>query len=156
MQTRKKEVKLENLNFKNDIFDKNKSQRDYDKEPLILRNYTSWALFIHFLLIFVFWVIVSVSVLNKFDEFEHGNLEIDIAIRTAISFGFITTLILILDFKNILSTKPHYTHFYNSKVVFYNHNNKIDETIHFQVMGDRIVLHNPFDNPIGYDISHVK
>ena len=156
MQTRKKEVKLENLNFKNDIFDKNKNQRDYDKEPLILRNYTSWALFIHFLLIFAFWVIVSAFVLNKFDEFEDGNLEIEIAIQTAISFGFITTLILILDFKNILSIKPHYTHFYNSKVVFYNHNNKIDETIHFQVMGDRIVLHNPFDNPIGYDISHVK
>ena len=156
MQTREKEVKLENLNFKNDIFDKNKNQRDYDKEPLILRNYTSWALFIHFLLIFAFWAIVSIFVLNKFDEFEHGNLEIGIAIRTAISFGFITILILILDFKNILSTKPHYTHFYNSKVVFYNHNNKIDETIHFQVMGDRIVLHNPFDNPIDYDISHVK
>ena len=154
MQTREKEVKLEN--FKNDIFDKNKNQRDYDKEPLILRNYTSWALFIHFLLIFAFWVIVSAFVLNKFDEFEHGNLEIGIAIRTAISFGFITTLILILDFKNILSIKPHYTHFYNSKVVFYNHNNKIDETIHFQVMGDRIVFHNPFDNPIDYDISHVK
>jgi hypothetical protein len=156
MQTRKKEVKLENLNFKNDIFDKNKNQRDYDKEPLILRNYTSWALFIHFLLIFAFWVIVSAFVLNKFDEFEDRNLEIGIAIQTAISFGFITTLILILDFKNILSIKPHYTHFYNSKVVFYNHNNKIDETIHFQVMGDRIVLHNPFYNPIGYDISHVK
>ena len=101
-------------------------------------------------------MIVSVSVLNKFDEFEDGNLEIGIAIQTAIYFGFITTLILILDFKNILSIKPHYTHFYNSKVVFYNHNNKIDETIHFQVTGDRIVLHNPFDNPIGYDISHVK
>ena len=156
MQTSKKEVKLENLNFKNDIFDKNKNQRDYDKEPLILRNYTSWALFIHFLLIFAFWVIVSAFVLNKFDEFEDGNLEIEIAIQTAISFGFITTLILILDFKNILSIKPHYTHFYNSKVVFYNYNNKIDETIHFQVMGDRIVFHNPFDNPIGYDISHVK
>lgn len=156
MQTRKKEVKLENLNFKNDIFDKNKNQRDYDKEPLILRNYTSWALFIHFLLIFAFWVIVSAFVLNKFDEFEDGNLEIGIAIQTAISFGFITTLILILDFKNILSIKPHYTHFYNSKVVLYNHNNKIDETIHFQVMGDRIVFHNPFGNPIGYDISHVK
>ena len=54
MGTCKKEIKLENLNFKNDIFDKNKSQRDYDKEPLILRNYTSWALFIHFLLIFAF------------------------------------------------------------------------------------------------------
>ena len=156
MQTRKKEVKLENLNFKNDIFDKNKNQRDYDKEPLILRNYTSWALFIHFLLIFAFWVIVSAFVLNKFDEFEDGNLEIGIAIQTAISFGFITTLILILDFKNILSIKPHYTHFYNSKVVLYNHNNKIDETIHFQVMGDRIVFHDPFGNPIGYDISHVK
>ena len=156
MQTRKKEVKLENLNFKNDIFDKNKNQRDYDKEPLILRNYTSWALFIHFLLIFAFWVIVSAFVLNKFDEFEDGNLEIGIAIQTALSFGFITTLILILDFINILSINPHYTHFYNSKVVFYNHNNKIDEIIHFQVMGDRIVLHNPFDNPIGYDISHVK
>lgn len=156
MQTRKKEVKLENLNFKNDIFDKNKNQRDYDKEPLILRNYTSWALFIHFLLIFAFWVIVSAFVLNKFDEFEDGNLEIGIAIQTALSFGFITTLILILDFKNILSIKPHYTHFYNSKVVLYNHNNKIDETIHFQVMGDRIVFHNPFGNPIGYDISHVK
>lgn len=156
MQTREKEVKLENLNFKNDIFDKNKNQRDYDKEPLILRNYTSWALFIHFLLIFAFWVIVSIFVLNKFDEFEHGNLEIGIAIQTAISFGFITTLILILDFINILSIKPYYTHFYSSKVVFYNHNNKIDETIHFQVMGDRIVLHNPFDNPIGYDISHTK
>lgn len=147
---------MENSNLKNDIFDKNKSQRDYDKEPLILRNYTSWALFIHFLLIFAFWVIVSVSVLNKFDEFEDGNLEIGIAIQTAISFGFITTLILILDFINILSIKPHYTHFYNSKVVFYNHNNKIDETIHFQVMGNRIVLHNPFDNTISYDISHVK
>lgn len=156
MQTREKEVKLENLNFKNDIFDKNKNQRDYDKEPLILRNYTSWALFIHFLLIFVFWVIVSAFVLNKFDEFEDGNLETGIAIQTAISFGFITTLILILDFKNILSIKPYYNHFYNSKVVFYNHNNKIDETVHFQVMGDRIVFHNPFDNPIGYDISHVK
>ena len=147
---------METSNLKNNIFDKNKNQRDYDKEPLILRNYTSWALFIHFLLIFAFWVIVSVFVLNKFDEFEHGNLEIGIAIQTAISFGFITTLILILDFKNILSIKPYYTHFYNSKVVFYNHNNKIDETIHFQVIGERIVLHNPFDNPIGYDISHVK
>ena len=40
--------------------------------------------------------------------------------------------------------------------MLYNHNNKIDETIHFQVMGDRIVFHNPFGNPIGYDISHVK
>ena len=134
----------------------NKFERDYDKEPLVLRNYTSWALYIHFLLIFAFWVIVSVFVLDKFYEFEHGNLKIGIAIQTAISFGFITTIILILDFKNILSIKPHYTHFYNSKVVFYNHNNKIDETIHFQLMGTRIVLHNPFNNPISYDISHVK
>ena len=123
----------------------NKFERDYDKEPLVLRNYTSWALYIHFLLIFAFWVIVSVFVLDKFYEFEHGNLKIGIAIQTAISFGFITTIILILDFKNILSIKPHYTH-----------NNKIDETIHFQLMGTRIVLHNPFNNPISYDISHVK
>lgn len=147
---------MKGLDMENDIFNKNKNLRDYDKEPLILRNYTSWALFIHFLLIFTFWVIASLLIFNKFDEFENGYLEIGETIRTIAIFGFIMIFMLLLDFLNISNMKSQYTYFYNSKAVFYSHNNKVDETIHFQVMGDRIVLCNPYDNQISYDISHVK
>ena len=145
---------LENLNKNNK--NSNENKRDYDKEPLVLRNYASPALAFNFLLIFAFWVTASLFILNKFDEFEYGYLEIGETIQTIITFGFIMFFMLLLDFLNISNMKSHYTYFYNSKAVFYNHKNQVDETIHFRVMGDRIVLCNPYDNPISYDISHVK
>ncbi|MBR6952590.1 MAG: hypothetical protein IKH66_02095, partial [Campylobacter sp.] len=145
---------MKGLDMENDIFNKNKNLRDYDKEPLVLRNYASPALAFNFLLIFAFWVTASLFILNKFDEFEYGYLEIGETIQTIITFGFIMFFMLLLDFLNISNMKSHYTYFYNSKAVFYNHKNQVDETIHFRVMGDRIVLCNPYDNPISYDISH--
>ncbi|MCZ6172740.1 hypothetical protein [Campylobacter ureolyticus] len=50
------DLNLDNSNSSNKI---NSNKRDYDKEPLVLRDYSGFPLVLHHLSILIFWVIGS-------------------------------------------------------------------------------------------------
>lgn len=97
---------------------------DYDKEPLILRDYSGFPLILHNLAIFVFWIAASVFVIEFLDDFESGNLDLIQTEQTLIKFGSIVVLFLIFDYFNIIKSKKKYTYYYASKVVYRDENFK--------------------------------
>ncbi|MDA3062224.1 MULTISPECIES: hypothetical protein [unclassified Campylobacter] len=83
---------MENRNFKNDIFNKNKNLRDYDKEPLVLRDYSK-EIKLHGVLNLIFFFISLIFILAmqshiEFDEFDE--LVKKIFILCFIFVGFLT------------------------------------------------------------------
>ena len=57
---------MENTNFKNDIFNKNKNLRDYDKEPIIIKDYNGEVTSFWTLFVFIFILIAIAFSDNKF------------------------------------------------------------------------------------------
>lgn len=51
--------------------------RDYDKEPLVLRDYSGFALILHYLIILIFWITASGFCISCLDDFESGILDFD-------------------------------------------------------------------------------
>ena len=51
--------------------------RDYDKEPLVLRDYSGFPLILHYLIILIFWITVSGFCISCLDDFESGILDFD-------------------------------------------------------------------------------
>ncbi|WP_298063638.1 hypothetical protein [uncultured Campylobacter sp.] len=101
-----------------------KETRDYDKEPLVLRDYSGFALILHYLIILIFWITASGFCISYLDDFESGILDFDDIKRTIIKFGFAIVVFLIFDCFNIINSKKKYTYFYNSKVTYYDQNFK--------------------------------
>ena len=101
-----------------------KETRDYDKEPLVLRDYSGFALILHYLIILIFWITASGFCISYLDDFESGILDFDDIKRTIIKFGFAIVVFLIFDCFNIINSKKKYTYFYNSKVAYYDQNFK--------------------------------
>ena len=98
--------------------------RDYDKEPLVLRDYSGFPLILHYLIILIFWITASGFCISFLDDFESGILDFDDTKRTIIKFGFAIVVFLIFDCFNIINLKKKYTYFYNSKVAYYDQNFK--------------------------------
>ena len=98
--------------------------RGYDKEPLVLRDYSGFALILHYLIILIFWITASGFCISYLDDFESGILDFDDIKRTIIKFGFAIVVFLIFDCFNIINSKKKYTYFYNSKVTYYDQNFK--------------------------------
>ena len=109
---------MESSNFKNDIFNKNKNLRDYDKEPLVLRDYSGFPIGFHHLGILIFWISASVFCISCLDDFERGNLDINSAKQTLIKFIFFIIGFLIVDYFNIINSKKKYITCYTSKVAY--------------------------------------
>ena len=57
---------MENTNFKNDIFNKNKNLRDYNKEPIIIKDYNGEVTSFWTLFVFIFILIAIAFSDNKF------------------------------------------------------------------------------------------
>ena len=51
--------------------------RDYDKEPLVLRDYSGFPLILHYLIILIFWITASEFYISCLDDFESGILDFD-------------------------------------------------------------------------------
>ena len=56
--------------------------RDYDKEPLVLRDYSGFALILHYLIILIFWITASGFCISCLDDFESGILDFDDTTQT--------------------------------------------------------------------------
>ena len=63
--------------FKADAVLRKKDARDYDKEPLVLRDYSSFPLILHHLIILIFWITVSGFCISCLDDFESSILDFD-------------------------------------------------------------------------------
>ena len=50
---------------------------DYDKEPLVLRDYSGFPLILHYLIILIFWITASGFCISCLDDFESGILDFD-------------------------------------------------------------------------------
>ena len=100
----------QNLNLTNS--GSGKFARDYDKEPLVLRDYSGFALILHYLFIFIFWVTASGFCIGCLDDFKSGILDFDDVKQTVIKFGFAIAIFLIFDC------------FSKSKVAYYDQNFK--------------------------------
>lgn len=98
--------------------------RDYDKEPLVLRDYSGFPLILHYLFILIFWITASGFCIGCLDDFESGILDFDDTTQTIIKFGSAIVVFLIFDCFNIINSKKKYTYFYNSKVAYYDQNFK--------------------------------
>lgn len=112
----------QNLNLTNS--GSGKFARDYDKEPLVLRDYSGFALILHYLFIFIFWVTASGFCIGCLDDFKSGILDFDDVKQTVIKFGFAIAIFLIFDCFNIINSKKKYIYYYNSKVAYYDQNFK--------------------------------
>ena len=110
--------------FKADAALRKEGTRDYDKEPLVLRDYSGFALILHYLIILIFWITASGFCISCLDDFESGILDFDDTTQTIIKFGFAIVVFLIFDCFNIINSKKKYTYFYNSKVAYYDQNFK--------------------------------
>lgn len=108
---------MESSNFKNDIFNKNKNLRDYDKEPLVLQDYSGFPFIFHHLGILIFWI-------SFLDDFESGILNINQIKQTLIKFAFFAIGFLIVDYFNIVKSKKKYIAYYASKVAYCDENFK--------------------------------
>lgn len=102
----------------------NQNKRDYDKEPLVLQDYSGFALILHYLFIFIFWIIASGFCIGCLDDFKSGILDFDDAKQTVIKFGFAIAIFLTFDCFNIINSKKKYIYYYNSKVTYYDQNFK--------------------------------
>ncbi len=50
---------------------------DYDKEPLVLLDYSGFPLILHHLIILIFWITASGFCISYLDDFESGILDFD-------------------------------------------------------------------------------
>ena len=79
--------------------------RDYDKEPLVLRDYSGFPLILHYLIILIFWITASVFCIGCLDDFESGILDLYDTKQMIIKFGFAIVVFLIFDCFNIINLK---------------------------------------------------
>jgi len=110
--------------FKAGAAPRKEETRDYDKEPLVLRDYSGFPLILHYLIILIFWITASGFCISCLDDFESGILDLYDTKQTIIKFGFAIVVFLIFDCLNIINSKKKYTYYYNSKVAYYNQNFK--------------------------------
>ncbi|MDA3062225.1 MULTISPECIES: hypothetical protein [unclassified Campylobacter] len=102
----------------------NRNQRDYDKEPLILRDYSGFPIGFHHLGILIFWISASVFSISYLDDFESGILNMNSVKQTLIKFVFFVIGFLIVDYFNIINSKKKYIAYYASKVAYCDENFK--------------------------------
>ena len=95
----------QNLNLTNS--GSGKFARDYDKEPLVLRDYSGFPLILHYLIILIFWITASEFCISCLDDFESGILDFDNTTQTIIKFGFAIVVFLIFNCFNIINSKKN-------------------------------------------------
>ncbi|MDA3047771.1 hypothetical protein [Campylobacter sp. JMF_08 NE1] len=113
---------MENLNSKNDFFNKNRNLRDYDKEPLILRDYSREIAF-HNILNSIFFLIsliifMAISGIKNYADFN------DIMEKILIWLTIFIVLLLI-DYSIIFLSKERRVSLSNTKATYYNADLKI-------------------------------
>ncbi|MDA3043271.1 MULTISPECIES: hypothetical protein [unclassified Campylobacter] len=111
---------MENRNFKNDIFIKNKNLRDYDKEPIELYDYEVLHNAAILLVPFLFGVSIPTNINAIFDNEDI----IDIIFVNAIIFGMVLLIFLAIFIfnkpsKNKILIKNSVVEFYE-KTIFFN------------------------------------
>lgn len=102
----------------NDVFNKNKNLRDYDKEPLILRDY-SREILLHGILNLIFFFISLLFVFTiqyqiEFDKFDEIIRKIYILFLIFIVFLFISYVITIISKERFVSLSS------NMRAVYYD------------------------------------
>ncbi|MDA3058378.1 hypothetical protein OFN97_02665 [Campylobacter sp. VBCF_05 NA6] len=98
----------------------NRNQRDYDKEPLVLRDYSGFPFIFHHLGILIFWISASSFCISFLDDFESGILDINQISQTLINFTCLAIGFVIIDYFNIIKSKKKYITYYASKVAYCN------------------------------------
>ena len=105
-----KGLNLENTNFKSDIFNKNKNLRDYDENPLIIKNYEILYQQLIFICPLIFSLVIA---FNVFMIFDSGALEIK-----SIIFGIFLLSVFIILFFNNDKSKNNLIYFKNDFIEF--------------------------------------
>ena len=113
---------MENRIFKNDIFNKNKNLRDYDKEPLILRDYSREITFHNILnsIFFLISLIIFMAILGIKNYADFNDIMEKILIWLTI---FI--VLLLIDYSIIFLSKERRVSLSNTKATYYNADLKI-------------------------------
>ena len=108
---------MKNSNFKNDIFNKNKNLRDYDKEPLILRDYSREITFHNILnfILFLISLMIFMAILQIKNYADFNDIMEKILIWLVI---FI--VLLLIDCSSILLSKERRVSLSNTKATYYN------------------------------------
>ena len=105
-----------NKNVRNKNSSENSSQRDYDKEPLIIKSYERFFVYNLFVFPFLFALTIALSIRSLFDKYEtiSGVISFGIMMIFILSSEFIITYILYVE--NSKST----IHFKNNSIEFYD------------------------------------
>ncbi|MDA3057031.1 hypothetical protein OFN97_06205 [Campylobacter sp. VBCF_05 NA6] len=113
---------MENLNSKNDFFNKNRNLRDYDKEPLILRDYSREITFHNILnsIFFLISLIIFMAILGIKNYADFNDIMEKILIWLTI---FI--VLLLIDYSIIFLSKERRVSLSNTKATYYNADLKI-------------------------------
>ncbi|MDA3049075.1 hypothetical protein OFO03_06265 [Campylobacter sp. JMF_02 ED1] len=113
---------MENLNSKNDFFNKNRNLRDYDKEPLILRDYSREITFHNILnsIFFLISLIIFMAILGIKNYADFNDIMEKILIWLTI---FI--VLLLIDYLIIFLSKERRVSLSNTKATYYNADLKI-------------------------------
>lgn len=109
---------MESENLENKQNSKKANLRDYDKEPLILRDYSGFPFIFHHLGILIFWISASSFCISFLDDFESGILDINQISQTLINFTCLAIGFVIIDYFNIIKSKKKYIAYYASKVAY--------------------------------------
>ena len=118
-----KNVKNQNLNFNDknseiieNLNNTNSSQRDYDKEPLIIKSYERFFVYNLFIFPFLFALTIALSIRDLFDKNE--------PLSSIIGFDIIMTIFLALEFiityKLYVENSKSTIHFKNNSIEFYD------------------------------------
>ncbi|MDA3046304.1 hypothetical protein OFO10_03955 [Campylobacter sp. VBCF_06 NA8] len=113
---------MENLNSKNDFFNKNRNLRDYDKEPLILCDYSREITFHNILnsIFFLISLIIFMAILGIKNYADFNDIMEKIFIWLTI---FI--VLLLIDYLIIFLSKERRVSLSNTKATYYNADLKI-------------------------------
>ncbi|MDA3042448.1 hypothetical protein OFO10_07965 [Campylobacter sp. VBCF_06 NA8] len=114
---------MENRNFKNDIFNKNKNLRDYDKEPLILRDYSK-GIKLHGVLNLIFFFIAFLFISAIQSHIEFG--EFDELIKKIFILCFIFVGFLTISYMITINSKERYVSLTSDmKAIYYDNDLQI-------------------------------
>ena len=114
---------MENTNFKNDIFNKNKNLRDYDKEPIIIKNYEQAFQILSIIIPMIFATYLTGLIVAIFDKNTTAD---DIYVLSAVFFT-IAIFCILIEYAGFKKSKS-FIKFTNDCIGFYK-NNQLDKNV---------------------------
>ena len=108
---------MENTNFKNDIFNKNKNLRNYDKEPIIIKNYEQAFQILSIIIPMIFAAYLTGLIVAIFDKNATAD---DIYVLSAVFFT-IAIFFILIEYAGFKKSKS-FIKFTNDCIGFYKNN----------------------------------